>query len=86
MAACRTKPTEWWFTSEKDNYGQATAAKIICKEMCPVRWKCLAANLDECAGVFGGFDSEERKLIRTTSAVAIVGEQLMSLLNQREAG
>lgn len=68
-AACRGKPTEWWFPSalEINRRHHPTAAEAapravaICKA-CPVRDECLEhAMATKCSdGVFGGLSPQER--------------------------
>lgn len=62
-AACRGKPTSWWFPAQYENF-VADVAKQICAA-CPVRRTCLAECLaqehaHERHGIFGGMTASER--------------------------
>lgn len=82
MGACRDKPTKWWFSNKPH---ELMAAMIVCRELCPVRFKCLADNLDVPQGIFGGFSADERKTIRDHYSV-IVSPELMQLLVEEDGG
>lgn len=61
QAACTgVKDPEIFFPGEG---GSVSSAKAICAS-CPVRLKCLEANLSETSGVFGGTTPRERQAIR----------------------
>lgn len=56
--------SDLWFADPSDNEGRdLQLAKRLCRS-CPIRNECLERNLDEPAGVFGGFDGWERRIIR----------------------
>lgn len=64
-AACRGRPTDWWFPIRGDHFA-ARVAIVVCKS-CPVRAECLAAALVEEAvvdgprsGIRGGVTAEAR--------------------------
>lgn len=87
MGACRGRDTSWWFAEKEEisELGKYIGAKTICREMCPVRWQCLADNIDEPYGIFGGFDREERVAIRTGPGKIITTPVLLQLLHERDA-
>ena len=65
-AACRNKPTDWWFP---DRGGDFTKAKQICAT-CPVKQQCLdySLTLPALVGIWGGLTGRERrahKAVRT---------------------
>lgn len=65
LAACRGRPTRWWYPATGDSFG-AQVAVLICRS-CPVRVACLAAALAEevgeggTFGVRGGYTAEQRR-------------------------
>ena len=67
LAACRTADPDLFFPIGKT--GPAVAeiqrAKAICAS-CPVRERCLTFALDtrQDFGIWGGFDDDERRLLR----------------------
>lgn len=66
QAACRTHPTQIFFTNNNDNRPDSRderAAKAICVD-CPVRVDCLAFGLEERFGIWGGRTPRERRQIR----------------------
>lgn len=63
-AACKGKPTQWWF-SNKGDYLAVNRAKAICSE-CPVRSECLEYALkgsELMVGIWGGMSLSQRKRI-----------------------
>lgn len=58
FAECRKYPTYIWFPADDDRLCEAQAKKIC--NLCGVREKCLAANLNEQDGIFGGLNPRER--------------------------
>lgn len=66
-AACIGEDPELFFPvgSTAPAVRQAARAKRVCAA-CPVRGECLRWSLDTCqdAGVWGGLDEEERRVIR----------------------
>ena len=79
MGACRNKPTKWWFSRKPhENMG----AMVVCRELCPVRWRCLADNLDVPHGIFGGFTAEDRKVIREEYPVLVEASELLLALEE----
>lgn len=80
LGACRNRPTAWWFSN---NQTEQMAAMIVCRELCPVRWKCLADNLDVPLGIFGGFNADERRVIRNQYSV-LVDPELLRLTMETE--
>ena len=87
LGACRGRDTSWWFADKDkpEELGKYIGAKVICKEMCAVRWQCLADNIEEPFGIFGGLDAEERVNIRTGPGKVINNPVLLQLLHEREA-
>lgn len=87
LGACFQRDTSWWFADKEviAELGKYIGAKTICREMCPVRWQCLAENIDEEFGIFGGFDPEERVIIRTGPGKVINSPVLLQLLHEKEA-
>lgn len=65
-AACRTRPP-WLFFPARGDHKTLAAAKKICGA-CFVRDECLAANLDEREGVYGGLSGHERRVMREATA------------------
>ncbi len=62
-AACRGKPTEWWFP-EPGGWARAPALGLC--RACPIRSECLEWALEHHeAGVWGGTSKRERERIRT---------------------
>ena len=62
QAACKGKPTSWWFPGK----GDGAAAREICRT-CPVQAECLTYALEDepyPEGIFGGTDEKERREIR----------------------
>jgi hypothetical protein len=67
-AACRGMNTWVWFYKKPGRDGAherlvKARAKGVCSQ-CPVRWRCLAEYIEEPFGVFGGYDEDEREVIR----------------------
>ena len=66
-AACLDEDPELFFPvgSTPPALAQTRRAKAVCTP-CPVRGECLRWALDTCqdAGVWGGLDEEERRVIR----------------------
>ena len=60
-AACVGEDLDLFFGEKGNN--NLDQAKAICRN-CPAVYACLAANLDEEHGVFGGCAPEERRAIR----------------------
>lgn len=58
-AACIGKPP-WMFFPARGDWRGLDAAKAVCAT-CPVQAECLAANLDQRDGVFGGLSAHERR-------------------------
>lgn len=87
LGACRNRDTAWWFADKEKiaELGHYIGAKTICKEICPVRWQCLADNLEEDYGIFGGYDAEERVEIRNGPGRIITNSVLLQLLYERDA-
>lgn len=83
LGACKDKPTKWWFTKKPH---ENMAAMVVCRELCPVRWKCLADNLDVPQGIFGGFDADERKVIRNEYSVLVDPELLRLTMDVEDTG
>jgi WhiB family redox-sensing transcriptional regulator len=72
LAACRGRPTEWWFPERGDLLARAVAV-AICRR-CPVRADCLAdalalGDVGEGAGIRAGLSGYERVGIRRRSTV-----------------
>lgn len=61
-AACRGK-APWVFFPARGDYAGLRAAVTICRS-CTVRRDCLAANLDERDGVYGGLSGKQRRALR----------------------
>ena len=64
-AACRGKPTAWWFPDPGPAGAEAlSAARAVC-DACPVRADCLAEALatKEQMGIWGGLTASERRRI-----------------------
>lgn len=66
-AACKGKPTEWWFPNQGET---ASLALAICKR-CPVADECreYADTAGERYGVWGGATGRLRRTGRTSRAV-----------------
>lgn len=62
-SACRTKPT-WMFFPARGDHETVKAAKAVCAT-CPVSAECLAANLQERDGIYGGLSGRERRDLRS---------------------
>lgn len=65
-AACRNKPTEWWYSDLKDDNNQITpnARKALSKCFsCPVRVECLthALTYPEYDGIWGATTEHQRR-------------------------
>jgi hypothetical protein len=58
-AACRNRPTYMWFPARGDGE-TARHAQRIC-DACTVRARCLAANLHERDGIYGGLSPKRRR-------------------------
>jgi hypothetical protein len=80
MGACHDRPSDWWFSKKQ---AEILAAKVLCTQFCPVRFRCLADNIDVPQGMFGGLTSDERKVIREQYSV-IVSPQLLQMLLEDE--
>lgn len=67
LAACRGRPTEWWYPSAGDRFAIGVA-RSICRT-CPVRAECLAEALELEGdlpgsyryGIRGGLTAEQRR-------------------------
>ena len=66
-AACVGRPTWMWFPARGDRKTYEAAVRI-CKS-CTVRQQCLAANLDERDGIYGGLGSGARQELRSQRGV-----------------
>jgi Transcription factor WhiB len=72
LAACRGKPTAWWFPDQYDRFGTAVA-QAVCRS-CPVRGECLAEALDVerlgvgVEGVYGGLTAAQRRRLLSADA------------------
>lgn len=64
-AACKGKPTAWWFPLQSDGVSFYARARAVC-DGCPVRDECLAlafsyeTNNERRHGMFGGLSPAER--------------------------
>lgn len=67
-AACAGKPP-WLFFPTRGDHATLVAAKAVCAT-CPVSRECLAANLHERDGVYGGLSGRERRDMRTQEPAA----------------
>lgn len=65
-AACRGRPS-WLFFPARGDQQTLAAAKKVCGA-CFVRDQCLAANLNERDGVYGGLSGHERRELRKERA------------------
>lgn len=75
-AACKNKPTEWFFPAKGVNPARA---KAVCMT-CPVRIECLdwAVEMRERQGVFGGTSEKQRRpLIKAMLAGTPLAEQAL---------
>jgi Transcription factor WhiB len=67
QAACRGRPTSWWFPAKGDSFAFAVA-KSICRG-CPVKAACLADALEQEAdlgfpsGIRGGVTAQQRAVM-----------------------
>lgn len=59
-AACRGRDVALWFS---EDYSEIAEARAVCAT-CPVRDTCLAENLFEPYGVWGGKSERQRRLLR----------------------
>lgn len=64
-AACRGRPAWMWFPARGDRVTLEAALKV-CRS-CTVRASCLAENLHEDDGIYGGTTRLERKQLRVAS-------------------
>ena len=64
LAACRRPAHRGvdWFPGPTDKAEQRRALRVC--DVCPVRSECLAAHLDEEAGIFGGTTARQRANLR----------------------
>jgi WhiB family redox-sensing transcriptional regulator len=64
LAACRGKPTAWWFPDRGDTF-ELVLARRVCAG-CPVRSECLAFALGEpdIEGVWCGMTAQQRRRMR----------------------
>lgn len=66
-AACRDKPTEWWFANNgRKPYSKTNQRALAVCEACPVRAECLDYALEippPWHGIFGGHNVAERLAI-----------------------
>jgi hypothetical protein len=68
LAACRGKPTVWWYPDAPIT-GEAIfalrEAKALCAE-CPVAWDCIADAIDqrEQFGIWGGMSPKTLRRLR----------------------
>lgn len=63
QAACRGKPTDWWFPGKGHTTTETHAAKAICGG-CPVREECLeyaVTVIRRPDGIWGGLTEKQRK-------------------------
>jgi WhiB family redox-sensing transcriptional regulator len=62
-AACKGKPTEWWFPDEGGGMGPAARKALACCFSCPVRPECLGYSLaiGERSGIWGGMGTPARR-------------------------
>lgn len=78
FAACRGRPTQWWYPSQGDIV-QGLVAKAVCSR-CSVRVACLEAALAEerlvghpyLFGIRGGLYAEERRRVLAAEPVRSV--------------
>lgn len=66
QAACAGRPP-WMFFPARGDHRTLAAAKKVCGA-CFVRDQCLAANLDERDGVYGGLSGHERRVMREAAS------------------
>jgi WhiB family redox-sensing transcriptional regulator len=64
--ACKGKPS-WMFFPARGDSKTLDAAKAVCAT-CPVSAQCLAANLGQKVGVWGGTSENERRALRKQEA------------------
>jgi hypothetical protein len=83
LGACHNRPTEWFFSTKS---AEILAATVVCNTLCPVRWRCLADNLDVPLGIFGGLNAEQRKTIRDDYPVVVAPELLQLLMEKKDTG
>jgi hypothetical protein len=80
LAACRGKPTSWWFARRGDMFSVAVA-RSICRT-CPVRLACLGYALehdgDTAVGIFGGLSAEQRVALRRRQSGVATGGTVVS--------
>jgi WhiB family redox-sensing transcriptional regulator len=69
QGACAQIGGDLWFPERGDNLA-SSAAKEICRTVCPVRDKCLAWALEHERnfGIYGGLTVPERRALRRGSA------------------
>lgn len=73
QALCRyLHHPSWWFHEgqKKQDLNIQEKAKRVCRQ-CPVRWQCLAKYMAEPAGIYGGFDYEERQALIPTIPIRL---------------
>jgi hypothetical protein len=73
-AACRDRPTWWWYPTREGDRLEAELALSICRT-CPVRRQCLADALElevpgERYGIVGGLNPSQRAELGARRLVA----------------
>lgn len=78
LAACRGKPTAWWYP-ERGEHFRAGVAVLVCRS-CPVRRQCLDAAIAEeavvdgpASGIRGGYTAAARVALRRRRSLRRVG-------------
>jgi WhiB family redox-sensing transcriptional regulator len=70
FAACKDKPTVWWFPESKEIGDQDVAISICLR--CPVKAECFDYALDhEIMGIWGGVNQTDRAKIRRKNKLQI---------------
>ena len=64
LANCRDTPTGWFYTERSaEGVRMREKARAVC-EACPVRLECLAVNIFDGWGTFGGTSPPQRKTVK----------------------
>lgn len=65
-AACRNRPGWMWFPARGDTKTAAAAIRVC--RACVVRERCLAENVDEREGIYGGLSAKARRKLKAVAA------------------
>ena len=71
-AECASMDTKLFFPGLNDKKSAKIALEACGK--CPVRQECLASNIEEAIGIFGGTNARQRRMIRVSDAIILSKE------------